>query len=260
MLPELIAVRFHRELSTGATRPCVFSCEEADGTAGGEYVVKFRSEVRGNETGLMFETIAALLALELSIPMPPAATVLVDTELAESVPDAAVVSRVRASAGLNFGTRFLSPGYMTWLRDDPVPVSLRRAAAETLAFDALIDNADRRRDKPNLLWKDGELFLIDHEMAFSFTRVIGADPSQFSELQLSFLREHPFYAGLRGKQLELDRFAGELEALSDERVSRIFAQVPHQFGTMYLENIRERLINIRQNVASFIEAVRRVVQ
>ena len=67
-----------------------------------------------------------------------------------------VANRIRASAGLNFGTRFISSGYATWQKDDAVPASLRQGAVEVMAFDGVLDNTDRRRQNPNLLWKGDE--------------------------------------------------------------------------------------------------------
>ena len=79
VLPKLQAVTFQHELSTGTTLPCVFACEDDTGRTVGDFVVKFRSEVRGQETGLLFEFLAAQLAIRLGIPMPE--PVLIDLEL-----------------------------------------------------------------------------------------------------------------------------------------------------------------------------------
>jgi hypothetical protein len=46
--------------------------------------------------------------------------------------------------------------------------------AEIFAFDTSIQNPDRRYDKPNVLWRDEEMFVIDHELAFSLLHAIGA--------------------------------------------------------------------------------------
>lgn len=60
--PRLTAVRFERELITGATRPCIFFCE-GENDLSGEFVVKFRHSVRSS--GLIFEFVVAQLAHHL---------------------------------------------------------------------------------------------------------------------------------------------------------------------------------------------------
>jgi hypothetical protein len=84
---RLIAVRFEKELSSGTTLPCVFACEDSNGNHAGEFVVKFRSTVHGGATGLLFEFVAAQLALHLSIPMPRPALVELEAALAEATPN-----------------------------------------------------------------------------------------------------------------------------------------------------------------------------
>ena len=131
---------------------------------------------------------------------------------------------------------------MTWRVNDPIPLSLRQIAAEIIAFDVVIDNADRRREKPNLLWKDDEMFVFDHEVAFAFTRLIGMPPFPFDSNGVQFLRDHPLYSGLRGQAIDLTRFIGELESVRDEEIVELCQGVPPEFGTLHLEKIRQWLL------------------
>jgi hypothetical protein len=112
-VPRLRAVAFHGELKTGATRPCVLACEDANGEQDGEYVVKLRADVRGGSTGLLFEFLAAQLAGHLGVPMPEPALVELPQELIAAMSDRETATRLAKSTGLNFGTRFMTAGYMT---------------------------------------------------------------------------------------------------------------------------------------------------
>jgi len=259
-LPRLRAVAFQCELPTGATRPCVFSCEDADGRQSGEYVVKLHADVRGGRTGLLFEFLAAQLAHHFGIPMPRAALVELGEDLGAVMPDRTIKDRIARSAGLNFGTRFMAGGYVTWPVDDPVPVALRQTGVEILAFDAVIDNADRRREKPNLLWKGDELLVIDHEMAFAFTRLIGQPHRPFEGNATDFLSQHPLCAGLRRAEVDLDRFTGELEAVSGSVIEGICSAVPQDFGAEYLDRIAAWLGQASGRGKELIAAVRRLLQ
>lgn len=260
-LPRLIAVRFEQELPSGTTKPCVFACEDSEGNGAGEFVLKFRSEGHGGgPTGLLFEFIAAHIAALLEIPMPVPALIELDAALGDITPQPTIAQRISASVGLNFGTRYLTPGHITWVANDPVPLSLREVASEVMAFDALIDNADRRRDKPNLLWKGDALYVIDHELAFAFARTVLWKPQSWTARRLSFLRDHPLYAGLRGQTIDLRAFVGGLESLDDNEIERICESVPPEFGTTYLDRIAEHLRDARNHVTDLAEAVRRILR
>ena len=234
-LPVFIAVAYADEFSTGATGPCVFACEDATGNPVGEYVVKFRSTIRGGPTGLLFECVAALLALRLGLRTPVPAVVKLDQSLANATPKSEVATKIRDSVGLNFGSFNLTPSYITWPIDARVPLALRQPALDVMAFDALIENVDRRREKPNLLWKGDEIVVIDHELAFSFVRTIGAKAAPFEYDGLNFLTHHPLFAGLKGYSVALDRFVGELKSLDRPTLESLFEGAPREFGREHQE-------------------------
>ncbi|NOT54381.1 MAG: hypothetical protein HOP18_07230 [Deltaproteobacteria bacterium] len=192
--------------------------------------------------------------------MPAPALIEFDPFLADATPDTAVAGRIRASVGLNFGTGFLTPGYVTWRKNDSVPLSLRQTAVEIMAFDVVIDNSDRRQEKPNLLWKDDEMVVFDHELAFAFTRLIGTPPLPFADASMSFLRHHPLYMGMRGQAVDLRRFVGELESWTDEEIALLCAHVPREFGTLYVEKIRQWFVQARDRAGLLADAMRRILQ
>jgi hypothetical protein len=169
MIPRLMATQFSRFMESGRTRPALCSCEDQSGAAMGEYVVKLRAGLETGESGLLRELIAARLARHFGIASPEPALIMIGQPLAELVASAypADAARIRDSVGLNFGTKVLH-GVSTWPVDKSVPVAMLQAAVHVFAFDALIENPDRRYSNPNLLTKGDELFAYDHEMAFSF--------------------------------------------------------------------------------------------
>jgi len=262
-LATLEAIGYQKALTSGTTHPCVFDCEilsdETRTTV--EYAVKFKSEVRSGSTGLLFEVIAAQLAKRLYIPIPEPALIELTSQLADAIPERDIAARVRNSAGLNFGTRFLSPGYSTWIVNDSVPIEIRQTAAEIVAFDVLIDNADRRKGNPNLLWKENEIFVIDHELAFAFVMSILPVPEPWLDRDLNFIRQdHPLYSGLKGQTIDLRRFEGELASIADNEIDDIFASVPQEFGTLHMEQISNHLRNSRDHADELVEAVGRILK
>src|SRR5271170_7543722 len=102
--PRLEAVEFRRELDTGATKPCIFACEDEFGNSS-DHVTKFRSEVRGT-CGLAFEYVAARLAYHFEIPIPEPALIVLGLDLAVTQKhNTAIRDKIIRNVGLNFGTR-----------------------------------------------------------------------------------------------------------------------------------------------------------
>lgn len=258
-VPTLQAVDFRRGLQYGTTNPCVFACEDTDGQPAGEYVVKFRSTVRGGATGLLFELVAARLGLYLGLRVPSPAIVNIDENLANAIPDASVENRVRESAGLNFGCQYLSPGYVTWPINDPVPLALVTSALEIMAFDALIENVDRRREKPNLLYKGEEIFIIDHELSFSFVLLIGDKHAPFEYDSLTFLKNHPLYSGLFGHPVEISRFIGELESIDRNMIVSFFDEAPAEFGHAYKDRVTDWIVSAGTRTGILTDSLRRIL-
>jgi len=150
----------------------------------------------------------------------------VDADFYTGISDPELAERFRNSPGLNFGTRHLGAGYTTWPQESSIPSSLLQDASEIFAFDMLIQNPDRRKDKPNLLRKGDELVIFDHEMAFSFLYALVSDEYPWDGRGMDFAINHIFYGGLKGKRLSWDRMQGALEAVNDERLGMYVNAIP----------------------------------
>ena len=265
-MPNLTAVRFEKAMISGRTRPLVLACEEADEEGDGpvEYVVKLRGSIDTGGVGLAAELVASELARFLDLSVPEPAIVEVTEEFARSVPDEASREALRRSLGLNFGSRYLSGGYMTWPKGKLVLPALRPVASEIIAFDAFIQNPDRTADRPNLLWKDEELVLFDHELAFSFLYAIGRSAEPWTDSFEGPLRSHVFYLPLKSLLAPLDRFQGAVDALADDRIHAIIQAVPPEWcagseGERKVARIGEYLAQRRDAVGRVVEQVRRVM-
>ncbi len=164
MIPILQAVQFHRLMGSGRTTPALCGCEDADGKSAGEFVVKLRGGLE-RSIGLTAELVANQLATYFGIPVPTPALVSIDAELADLValnfPEKS--KRIRDSIGLNFGSRQLSD-VTTWPVDKAIPEAMLATAVSIFAFDALIENPDRKfSPNPNLFSRGDVIFVFDHE-------------------------------------------------------------------------------------------------
>ncbi len=254
----LSASSYHQRFDAGRTRPCLFLCNGEGDEAPSEYIVKTKAGMDNGVNGLAAELLGAQLARFLDIPCPEPAIIDIDQDMVDSVLDFELKGNLLESIGLNFGSRFMH-GYSTWPVAARVPSSLKGLATEIFAFDALTQNVDRRIQRPNVLYKGDEIIVIDHESSFSFLYALTNEaPYQISSLQ--FLSGHIFYPSLKGTALRLDRFAGALEALSDEVLEGMANDMPEAWRTDNLIRILNHIKEVRNNVDIFVEEVRRCLQ
>jgi hypothetical protein len=254
------AYQLNRELPSGRTKPCVVTCSRA-GHENVEFVVKLRKAVNFNETGLTCELVSALLAKKLGLSIPNPSLILISREFAESISIPHICNVMKESVGLNFGSALISGGSSTWPVNKPLPLSLEEKASEIIAFDAMVQNPDRRTDKPNVLSGSQELYIIDHEMAFSFLHSIGSvQPQPYApEAFSSFLRKHLFYGYFKGKDLKLDRFIAAIGSTSEDDIEQIFDVIPSAWKNDATPKIKTHLLKILKQPGKFIDSVREVI-
>lgn len=225
MVPTIKVMTFVKAFRTGRTCPCLMICEDANGD-GIEVVVKLRTGSESSCTGLICELVASLLARDLDLPVPDPFLVDVDADFHEGIADADIAQRFQTSAGLNFGSRYLGPAFASWPQLRRVPSAMRQVAADVFAFDLIVQNPDRRQEKPNLLCKDDHLVIFDHELAFSFLRAIVPDDYPWDGKGMAFAANHIFYRELKGKDVSWDRLQGAFEAVDGKRIAMYSDGVP----------------------------------
>jgi hypothetical protein len=230
MIPTLKAITFFKVLNTGRTCPCLMLCEDSEGTQI-ETVVKLISGNESTPTGLVCELMASLFAQDLDIVVPTPFLIEIDADFYEGMTNAELADRFRSSRGLNFGSQYFNEGYTTWPLERDIPASLIPIAADIFAFDLIIQNPDRRKEKPNLLRKGDEIVILDHEMAFSFLRTLFHNPNEYPWLDkgINFIKDHIFYSSLKGKRLSWDRLQGALEAVDDNQFKMYINSVPAEW-------------------------------
>jgi hypothetical protein len=255
MIPKLVAVQFVRFMESGRTSPALFGCEDESGRMIGEYVVKLRGTV--GEAGLLKEIFASKLASHFGLVSPEPALIVIERDLANLValmlPTQAAV--IEESIGLNFGTRVLT-GVSTWPVDKSLPAAMLQTATNIFAFDALVQNPDRRYSNPNLFAKGDSLISFDHEMAFSFLLALFPLAPWSLDAQ-QYLLEHVFFRTLKSKAIDLTSFTTSLVGLTEGVLTEYSADVPGEWNDDTLPKIKLHLCAIRDHVAEFAEAVRR---
>ena len=127
------------------------------------------------------------MARVLGLPLPAAAVVQVDAALGRTEPDQEIGDLLRASVGTNFGLGYLAGSAMYTRGADPAPSGALASAIVWL--DAYLMNVDRTVKNPNLLIRDGQLWLIDHGAALYWHHDWEADTDRSAD-RFPLVRDH----------------------------------------------------------------------
>jgi hypothetical protein len=225
----------------------------------GDYVVKIRGGMERGATALAAELVASRLASYFGIPVPAPSLVVIEKEFADLVAAThpSHAKRMRESVGLNFGSRQLND-VTTWPVDRTVPDAMWTTAVSTFAFDALIQNPDRKfSPNPNLFSRGDQIFLYDHELAFSFIEDLLPSEKPWLLDQCSYLSEHVFYSRLRRKDINLTGFSALLAALPNAALPAILTEVPAEWNNGSLSKINQHLLSVAGESAAFADEIRR---
>jgi hypothetical protein len=258
MIPHLIASKFHRFMNTGRTSPLLCGCEDASGNPAGDYVVKLRGGTERGVTGLLCELVASRVAGHFGISAPEPALVTIEAAFADLVArlQPSQAARVCESSGLAFASRQLND-VAIWPIDRPVPEAQVQAAVHIFAFDALIDNPDRSYKNPNLFTRGDEVFVFDHELAFSFLLAIQLSPTPWRLDGKTYLDDHVFGRCLKSKSIELGTFEAALANLPAVALDGIVAEIPEEWNNEYVTRIERHLCDVSAHAVEFTEEVRR---
>ena len=174
--------------------------------------------------------------------------------LADRNPELA--ASLRASIGLNFGSRILYP-VSTWPVNRSIPEAMWRDAVNIFAFDALIQNPDRRTENPNLFTQGDSIYVYDHETSFSFLLALIKPDEPWNIEGETYLANHVFYRRLKSREIDLADFEERLKSLDADVLAEIREEVPEEWQHDDIDKIEAHLTAIHDHAEEFIEQVRR---
>jgi hypothetical protein len=258
-MKSLVADGFIGVRATGKTLPLDLRCHDSSGNSF-DVVVKLKDSVEGKAAGLVAELLANKFAEKLGLLVPEAVIVDISAEFADLFRGKDFYPKINNSQGLNFGTCTMTGGYTTWLKEMGVSHKLFEVACQTVAFDSMIYNPDRRIDKPNMLWKGDEIFLIDHELAFAFQYEIFPNLSRWRKESFGDISKgHIFFHQLRGQVLNFGNLEQTLTMLSDDEIEDMGADVPSQWPRENVDAILSHIKKIARNSNEFFRDLRVVM-
>ena len=265
-LPNIFAVSFLAEASTGETLPVIIrGVDERTHDESGEYFVKPIAAERMSANASMFELLAAFMAKQLGLNVAEPALINISPEFAELCKGKTYFFRIQKSIGINFGTRNFGGGFITWLPETHLPFNLEEEALKIFVFDLLIQNADRGHQKANINTNGKELKIFDHELAFSYTTLIGIPIAQEWRLdekgfERDLIFKHVFYKYLKRKpNLPIDRAVESIGVLNEAFWQQAENLIPTQWMNSNFEKIKQHTQSIVTNINNFKKEIRRIL-
>jgi len=257
VLEEVDAIRFHKTMGSGKTRPCLLTCVRRNGEEI-EVVAKLRAGCERKERSMVNEAIASIFAKDLGLPVPESFIVEIDPAFAKAMymSDMNAGKLALDSIGPNFGTIKLPPGYHVLPKGFTLKPSLELVAGDILTFDSFIENSDRRPENPNMLYNEEELVIFDHDLAFSFDLVLGWKPPwEKDSSRRNTLRPHIFYDLVRERGLDTIRVVNAYKIITTSRLQEYGQALPNKWidegmeVTRILRYIEELVDNVDKAVS-----------
>jgi hypothetical protein len=265
------AMRYEGKLPTGRTVPltlgCVGELRTCKATGGNDvspdtekdFVVKVCGCDDMTDKGRTYEFIALLLGQALSVPAVEPAIVKFPLELIPMLPEPKKTA-LMASNDRQFGSRHLGSGWTTYPNGKVLEDCLINQALCIYVFDLLIQNVDRRLEKPNVLTNGTELRAYDHEKAFTFlVPLLRERYAPWQIRQYDWARNHIFYKSLKGRKLDIDSSVDKIASLEDIVFNRIWELLPKEWTSSELGSIEAHIRNVKDNVDLFSAELKEVL-
>lgn len=252
-LPLLKATSFNRIIRLGGhSKPWIVSTQE------GNYVTKLYKTIDLEARNKMAaEVLGNLLAKEFDLNVPEAAIIEFDDNFRMSLgmEEEEILSTLDERS--KFGSLYLDESYLYSPFTD---YNEELIAKDTLyAFDYFICNRDRTQLKPNLLIKDSEAVLIDHEMALEIN---GDTIDHFNQsLWDSRYKYHLFYESLKSSTLKeketyFTDFLFYLQELRWNKFEDIFVQLQDLGFDSQKETLKAYFNAVCQNPNKFVKILK----
>lgn len=267
MIRRATAIGFSRQVAVGRTEPLRVTVLTDNG-AELEAVMKISTGMELGTEALMNEMLGSLLAADLGLAVQEPFFVELPVEFCESIPSPTLRARLASSCPLAFACLDAGKQWRSWNSTDRVSPAQESAAVSIMAFDAFTGNSDRRPGNPNLLVKDQEWRVIDHENSFSYRLRLFPPCQPWAVGNLTGMiapgspSEHVFASQLIGRRtLSFAQIRTNWDGLSDARLAQYDAMLPTEWEAArpHLLDALDHIRRVREAVDSCLSELERIL-
>lgn len=260
-LPTVEAMTAFSLLDKGTTAPlAVWGVDTKTGERG-QYVVKLKNSDWMTTTSSAFELIGAWMAMELELPVVEPALVNVSPEFVETVREG--YRAALQSQGINFGSKYQSGFSNIPQFSFSLPHEFIETVQLIYVFDVFIANTDRGHERPNVQSNGSNLLIYDHELAFSFLRILpflrNKTPWILNEGDRDLYQKHLFFKYLKEAKPDLTQQVAMLERFNEDFWNKVYANLPPEWIDEQVMEIRPYLTSIVGNRTYFAESLNKTL-
>lgn len=234
-------------------------CRDLETQQAVDCVVKLRGAERMSVEACARELLAGFLAKEWGIRVVEPVLVEVTQAFVDLQVGQPHHNMLANSIGINYGSVYMD-GYVTIPVLQPLTNLELRQAQDIVLFDMLIQNTDRRLDKPNLMSNGKELVVYDHELAFSFTLVPSflrnPNPSQLMEADRQWIENLFLARKIKENEFPDVECAACMNRLNDGFWEKAFQLIPAEWRTEQLNDIKTYLEAVVAAKEDFIQSAK----
>jgi hypothetical protein len=255
-LPKITAVTVVDTAISGANRPLFIRGVDNHTKQKAIYVLKYQGAERMDNRTSGRELLAAFLAKEWGLTVPEPVTVIVTEGFLNTITGHEDFKNIQKSKDcLNFGNVKIMGDADITNHTDLTPNQIQQAA-QVFVFDLIIQNADRRFEKPNLFLAKNRIHLIDHELAFGFLDTLpflrSPKPYILNETDVNSAMNHIFYRILQGnKRLDMRAVFQVFKQLPDTFWEKLKDIMPLEWQTSEINQIQKHITEIFDNFELF---------
>lgn len=268
-LPYVQALAGNGLMDSGTTEPMKVRGVNTQTHDRGQFVVKYYNWGRMSAQASAFELLAAWMAAELEINALEPVVIDIQPNFVQTLMGSKGYQAASSSIGLNFGTKYVEGYSAPVIGKLKLNPALEQQAKMIFAFDMLIANADRINPerkpagKPNLLFNGDDILVLDHELSFTFTKIISflrnKTPWIFNQGDIELYETHFFYNIFHRKTVDFTDFAQKLSVLNDHFWERVINFMPSEWQSDTIEEIKNHIDSIVNNKEIFSDQLSKIL-
>lgn len=262
-LPTIEALSSFDLFESGTTLPMAIWGVDTETGERGQYVVKYKNQNRMSASASAFEFLGAWMASEVGLNAAEPAAINISEEFVGTLAGRDGFKAASQSMGVNFGSKYI-PG-IAQIPPSGFTLTNEQMLQAKLLFvlDLFMQNIDRGHQKPNVGLQNGELFIYDHELAFSFLRQLpflrSKTPWELNPSDSELYKKHFFYPYLKGQEEDFSEQVRGLKAINNDFWNYVDKHMPTEFKVNELIEVKDYLIPFLDNLGEFLASIHKTM-
>lgn len=262
-LPIIEALSSFGVFESGATLPMRVWGVDTETGEREQYVVKYKNQNRMIGSASSFEFLGAWMAREVGLNAAEPVTINISEDFVGTLAGRDGFKAASQSLGLNFGSKYVAgvaqiPPTGFTLTNEQI-----EQAKQLFALDLFMQNTDRGHVKPNVGLHRDDLFVYDHELAFSFLRMLPSfrnkTPWLLDPADSELYKKHFFYRYLKGQEEDFPEQVNELAKLNDDFWRCVEQHMPVDFKVNELTEIKDYLLPFLKHLSEFAASIHKTM-